>query len=403
MKRIVIVCGLLLFLAACGTSEAPSTSGDVNEEVKKVSDREIIVSLAQTADPVKRDETAAAIKESQDFKEGYMGEPTEELAADMAVQQIEAEAMYKAVDQVYGSLTELEKEGVFFLENKTSGADQPGIWMGIKNPDERVDELAAILQKQVDASEILAEPIYIYRSAHTRAELNDLVDQAAKKVKAMSEDHPNPEAISSSFSADTITGALEIGHNFLTDDQIGELENAFPDREVIIRQEGVMVPLPGEPTVSYPEPAVTPEPSGEGDYIVQLEADRFLAIEAVSQDFSANGGEPEFYSAIYFNFADAAELLEIGQRVKVAAAGPIMESYPGQGRAVFVEVLPAYQPEGADLSEDDVVKKALESLDQQEFGTPAVRAVTFDQEADRWLVEIKSWEQETEITIDDKK
>lgn len=413
MKKTLILPAMLILLAACGTEEEPGakepmsdqdesvTSG--SEDVKMVSGREILVTLEQTAEPVKRNEEAAAVKESQNFKEGYSGEPTEELAEDMAIQQIEARAVEKAVETVYGGHAELEKVGVTFLGNQTSGATQPGIWVGIKNPDERVEELVAILQQQVDAGEILAEPIYIYKSAHTRAELNDLMYQAGKKVKPMAEAHPNPDAVSYSISADTITGALEIGHNFLTADQIEELKNAFPEQEVIIDQEGMMVPLPGEPTVTYPDPAVAAEPSEEGNYIISLEEDRFLAVEVQPKNFSENGGQEEFYSAIYYDFTDAGELLEVGQRVKIATAGPILESYPGQGRAVLVEVLPTYQPESADLTEAEVVKRALEGIDQKEFGVPAIRSVSYSAEEDMWTLAFKSWEQETEKVIKDNR
>lgn len=413
MKKILVLTGLLFLLSACGTDEEPLEEPMANEHDKSaasgavdtetVSGREILVTLEQTAEPVKRNEAAAAVKESPDYKEGYLGEPTEELAEDMAVQQIEAEVVFKAVEDVYSGNEGLEKAGVIFLENQTSGANQSGVWVGIKNPDERIDELAAILQKQVDAGEILAEPIYIYKSAHTRAELNDLMYQAGKIVKPMTEAHPNPESVSYSISADTVTGAIEIGHNFLTEAQIEELKNAFPERQVMIEQEGIMVPAPGEPTVKYPEPALTVVPSSEGSYIIDVEEDRFLAVEATPKDFSENGGEEEFYSAVHFDFKDAADLLEVGQRVKIEAAGPILESYPGQGRAVFVEVLPTFQPESADLSEGEVVKRALEGIDQLEFGVPAIRSVSYHAAEDSWSVLFKSWDQESEKTIEDKK
>lgn len=418
MKKMMILPCILLLLAACGTEEEPqaakkpsdssaseqkASSGSGEENVKRVSGREILVSLEQTAEPVKRNERAAAVTESPDYKDGLFGEPTAELAEDMAVHQIEAEAVFKAVKQVYGGDAEFDKIGIIFYENQESGAEQSGIWVGIKEPDERVDELAAILQKRVDAGEILAEPIYIYQIDHTQADLNDLMYQAAKKLKPMAEAHPNPDSVSYSISGDTITGALEIGHNFLTQKQIEELKNAFPDREVIIEQEGVMVPMPGEPTVKYPEPSIISEPSNEGYYIISLEDERFLAVAAASNDFGGNGGEDESYSAIYFEFNDARELLEIGQRVHIEAAGGIMESYPGKGRAVFVEVLPTYQPETADLTEAEVVRRALGEIDQQKFGVPAIRSITYQAEGDSWSVAFKSWDHETEKTIEDKK
>ena len=112
MKKILVLIGLLLLLSGCGTDEEPLKEPLANEEdpsaasgagdKEAVRGREILVTLEQTADPVKRNKAAAAVKESPDFKEGYLGEPTEELAEDMAVQQIEAEAVFKAVEEVYG-------------------------------------------------------------------------------------------------------------------------------------------------------------------------------------------------------------------------------------------------------------------------------------------------------------
>lgn len=259
------------------------------------------------------------------------------------------------------------------------------------------------MQKRVDAGEILAEPIYIYESAHTQSELNNLVDQAGRKMESMAETHANPNAVSYSIMADTITGAIEIGHKFLTESQIKELKKAFSDREVVITQEGTMVQAPGEPTVIYPESAVTADPSDEGNYIMSLEQDRFLAVEAKSKDFSENGGQEEYYSAIFFDFEDAAKQLELGQRVKIEAAGPILESYLGEARAVLVEVLPTYNPKLADLTEADVVKRVLKEIDPLEFGVPAIRSIIFNEEEDSWNVAFTSWDQEIEKMIEDLK
>lgn len=417
MKRMFMLSGILLLMSACGieeplageesknpsASEQKPSSEDKEEDVMLVSGRGLHIKLEQTAEPVKRNEEAAAVKESTEFKDGLFGEPTEELAEDMAVQQIEGQAVSKAIDLVYGGDAEFDKVGILFYENQASGAEQSGIWLGIKELDERVDELVAVLQKRVDAGEILAEPIYIYKVDYTQADLNNLMYQASKKLKPMVEAHTNPDSVFYSISTDTLTGAIEIGHNFLTRKQIDELKNAFPDQKVIIEQEGVMVPVPGDPTVKYPEPAIISEPSNEGYYIISLEDERFLAVAAASNDFSGNGGEDEFYSAIYFDFTDAGKLLEVGRRVQIEAAGGIQESYPGQGRAVFVEVLPTYQPGTADLTEAEVVRRALEGLDQQKFGVPAIRSIAYSAEDDTWKVVFKSWDHETEKTIEDKK
>ncbi|RNF38689.1 DUF3221 domain-containing protein [Planococcus salinus] len=409
MKKKLMAIGMIFLLTACGTSvnkindDEIDQTADAEEEAKVVSGREIIASLEQTTDDtVIRDEKAEAIKETTEFKEGYMGEPTDELAEDLAVQQIEGLAATEAIEQVYGGYEGVNQAGVIFYENQSSGAEQSGFWFGVKEPDERLDTMLTILQEQVDTGKILAEPIYIYQSPHTEADNRALMDQAAKPLKEMAEAHHNPDAVSYSISADTITGALEIGHNFLTEEQQEQLVQTFPEHEVVIEQQGTMVPLPGEPDVVYPDPETVNEPSAEGYYLVSVEEDGMLAVAAKSQDFSSTGGVSKHFSAINFAFQNAAEKLDVGQRVLIEASGPIAESYPGQGRASFVEVLPAYQPEGADLIETQVVQRALETAKQKSNWVTAISSLEFNEDTDQWVVGIFQEDEEYEVEIEDK-
>ena len=414
MKNYAAIIGLAVILSACGTAEEPSgneeptqqnqTSGDAEEpDTTTVSGREIIASLEQTTDDTSiRDEKAAAVKEDETFTGGYMGEPTDELAEDLAVQQIEGLAAIEALEQVYGGHKGINKAGVVFYENQTSGADQSGFWFGVKEPDERLEEWLAILQEQVDAGEILAEPIYVYHSEHSQQDLQALTSEANKVLKPMKEAHHSPDSVSYGISGDTVTGALEISHNFLTEEQQKNIVEAFPEREVIIEQEGRMVPGPGEPDVAYPTPATVTERSQEGYYLISINDDSMLAVAAESQDFSSTAGVNKHFSAIDFSFPDAAEKLEVGQRVIIEASGAIAESYPGQGRAIFVEVLPAYKPESADLSETQVVQRALERASQQSNWVTAISSLEFNEEADQWIVGIFQEEKEFEVEIEDQ-
>lgn len=411
MKKTILLIGLLLVLGACGAAtggtnvegEKEDAAAEPKDEKVIVNGREIIASLEQTATDAKiRDEKLANIKKSDDFTGGYMGEPTDELAEDMAVQQIEGFAADQALTQVYGDYTELNKIGVIFYENQQSGGEQSGFWIGLKEPDERLDEFLAILQEQVDAGEILAEPIYIYKSDYSQEDLEKLAYDASKIMRPMQEAHSNPDVATYSVSGDTLTGALEIGHNFLTEEQQRQIVEAFPDHEVIIEQEGRMVPLPGEPDVVYPNPETVDEWSGEGEYIVDITDDSFMAIAVTPNDYSATGGEDKHFSAIGFSFKDAADKFEVGQRVKVEAAGGIMQSDPAQGTAVFVEVLPAYKPTGANLSEKEVVQQALESAGDLSQGVPAIDVLEYDSAADLWRVTIIQWNQTFEVEIADK-
>lgn len=411
MKKAMLLIGLLLILGACGAATGGTNSGDKKEDTAEeakdggviVSGREIIASLEQTAtDTSIRDGKLAGIKKSDDFTGGYMGEPTDELAEDMAVQQIEGFAADQALTQVYGDYEELNKIGVIFYENQQSGAEQSGFWIGLKEPDERLDEFLAILQEQVDAGKILAEPIYIYKSDYSQEDLEKLMYDASKIMRPMQEAHSNPSVASYSVSGNTLTGALEIGHNFLTEEQQQEIIEAFPDHEVIIEQEGRMVPLPGEPDVVYPEPETVDELSLEGTYLVDVTEDSIMVVAVTPNDYSVAGGEEKHFSATGFSFKGAAGKLEVGQRVKVEAAGGIMTSDPAQGTAVFVEVLPAYQPKGADLSEKEVVQQALESAGDLSKGVPAIDVLQYDSAADLWKVTVIQWDQTFEVEIADK-
>lgn len=410
MKKLFLAAGIGLLLTACGTSEADTDSSGnekdsivEEEKAKIVSGREIIASLKQTTDDTSiRDEEVEMIREMPEFKEGYMGEPTEELAEDLAVQQIEGRAATEALEQVYGGYEELNKAGVIFYENQTSGAEQSGFWFGVKEPDERLDEVLAVLQMQVDKGEILAEPIYIYQSPHSEADNRALIDQAAKPLKKMAEAHHKPDTVSYSISADTVTGTLEIGHNFLTEEQQKELIQVFPEHKVVIEQEGRMVPLPGEADVAYPDPETVNEPSDEGYYLTSIEEDRMLAVSAQYQDFSSSGGVSKHFSAIHFKFQNAAEKLKVGQRVLIDISGPVAESYPAQGTASFVEVLPAYQPEEADLSETQAVQQALEMVKEKSSGVTAISFLEFNATADQWTVGIYQEDEEFEVTIEDQ-
>lgn len=90
-------------------------------------------------------------------------------------------------------------------------------------------------------------------------------------------------------------------------------------------------------------------------------------------------------------------------RIRFSTVGGIIESYPGKGRAVFVEVLPTYQPESADLTEAETVKRALEGIDSKEFAVPAIRSVTYNSKQDSWTVTFKSGDLEAEKTVKDDK
>ncbi|WP_088009446.1 DUF3221 domain-containing protein [Indiicoccus explosivorum] len=402
MKKIFIVPGLLLLLAACGTDEEPMAVDDepaaepadssdesvpsTDEGPEMVSGREIIASLEQTAEPVARNEAAEAFRESKDYKSGVFGEQTEELAQDLAVQTIELQAVNEALEEAYGSYDGFLKAGLIHLENSREGAEQPGVWIGIKNPDERTEQLAAILQTKVDAGEIMAKYIHIYDSVYSQQDLEDIAYAASKILRPMQEAHIRSQSATYNIDADAETETLQITHNFLTDEQKAEVAAAFPTWEVVFEQMEVMVPGPGEPDVIYPEPAIVTEPSNKGSYVLEVSENEFLS------------------EGVYYGFKNAADKLKVGQRVDVGSTGIIATSYPGQGTAVLVEVYPTYQPEGADMTEAEAVRQALKDWKMAAAGLPAIQTA-YDAAGDQWRIEFTyTWDEKKveEIFIADQ-
>lgn len=388
--RYAILLGAALLVTGCGTAEiGENKQGNIvtaeEETVKTVSGREIIAELEQTAkETPKRDKKVLEITESEDFNSGILGEPSKALEEDMAVQAIEFFVVIEAVEKVYGSHEQFDEYGVIFLENQMQEAEQSGIWLGVKELDEKVDALIRELQPKVDAGEILAEPIYIYRSPHTQMELNELQDEVAKVLQPMA-----PKINSGQLWVDTITGDIEIGHDFLTEVQQVELREKFANYTINFEQVGRMVAEPGESIIIYPDDKFTTEVPTEGGYIVQVEENRFLVA----------GGK---YGAIYFTYPGEIEQVKVGQRVEVESAGGIAESYPGQGTAKYIEVLPEYKPETAKLTESEVVQQVAAIAYEKSNWVPHLESVTYDEQTKKWHVSISQDEETYEIEIQDK-
>lgn len=388
-KLTAAMVGFALLLASCGTTETDDalSNGTVEENewktLKKVSGREIIAELEQTVqDTPIRDKAALAQKEHEENMDGYSGELSKELAEDLAVSAIEGPAVDEAIRTVYAQ-EGFHNEGVIFYDSQTSGAAQSGIWIGVKNPDERVNELLKFLQLKVDAGEILAEPIYIFRSLHTQTEQYDLQDKVVIEMEALKEKHG-----SWGVSVNTKTGVIEISHDFLKPEQQQKLRDKFPAHTIQFEQEGSMVAAPGESSIIWPEQPFTEQPVKEGGFLLSVGDESF---------FVAGGYE----GATNYKFPEA-EQLKVGQRVTVEASGGIKESYPAQGTAKFVEVLPDYKPAGARLSESQVVAKAIEEFHKHsEAGFLVIKTLSFDEKKKMWVVETFQEDEKVLIEIED--
>jgi len=375
-----ILLGAALLLSGCGT-DVSLKNGAVEDNgwktLKIVSGREIIAELKQTVqESPEREKAATVLEEFPEF-----GEPTPELKEDMAVQAIEGPAAIEAVEKVYG---DFEKEGVLFLENQRDGAEQSGIWIGVKEPDDRIQKLLDMLQSRVDGGEILAEPIYIFRSQHTQQELYDLQEDVLEVLKGMERGRG-----SFGLSSNIVTGDIEITHDFLKTEQQKELRKMFPENTFRFTQEGRMVAEPGESSIIWPIEAFTETPVVDGGFILSIEKGSIFVV----------GGSE---SAVYYKFPEA-DKLKIGQRVKVEATGGILESYPGQGSAKFVEIMPDYKPVNAKFSESEAVVKALEKFEgKSPLDIMVIKEISFDEKKKAWVFKVLQDREEVSLEVEDQ-
>lgn len=377
-----------LLLGGCGTDASlknVAVEDSVEDSVewktlKTVSGREIIAELKQTAKETPIRDEAATIEMAPGHEV-----PSKEWAEDLAVKAIEAPAAIQAVEEVYGE-GGIRDVGVLFIEIQTSakGAEQPGVWIGLKEPDERVQQVLDLLQSKVDAGEILAEPIYIFRSPHTEKELNDLQDEVAEALKGIESEHG-----SYALYVDIINGEIEVSHDFLMPEQQDELRQQFADQTINFTQDGRMIAAPGESRIIVPEQTYTRTPMTDGGFILSVSEGQF---------FVAGPNE----SVAFYKFPEA-DKLKVGQRVKVEASGGLMESYPAQGTAKFVEILPDYKPDNAKLSESQVVAKALEiSGERLSNGYVVINEVIFDENEKKWIFELLPDDGEGTLEVEDQ-
>jgi len=138
-------------------------------------------------------------------------------------------------------------------------------------------------------------------------------------------------------------------------------------------------------------------------YVMDANNGGILVVDPISQDFSSTGGVNEFYNAIWFS--DVQEDIKEGDKVKVWF-DIVAESYPGQSKAIDIEVIPSSKPDGTDLDESQAINKALNSGEVNTSWPTVVKSVKYIKEADLWEIEIRDAIGEQiksfNIKIDDK-
>lgn len=361
-KVSAVIWSVALLLGGCGTSSTDDSLKNAAAEehewktLKTVSGHEIIAELEQTVEVSERENS---------------------------IQTKEGPTVISTLDDIYGE-NGFRHEGIIFYGDEDYGKEQTGIWVGVKNPDERMKEMLTILQSKVDAGEILAEPIYIFRSPHTEKELHDLQDEVARVVNGMRIDRGF-----SVVSVDIITGEFTIRHDHLKAEHQEELRKIFSDTTIYFEQNGSMVAEPGESSIIWSKQASTEMPVDDGGFIFSIDEGKIFVV-------GGNQGE------VIYEFPEADQL-KVGQRVKVEPSGGIKLSLPGKGEAKFVEVMPDYKPVGAKLSESQVVAKAIEQYDGGKSISDylTIKGIAFDDVENKWIVETLQDEEKVLMEIKD--
>lgn len=136
-------------------------------------------------------------------------------------------------------------------------------------------------------------------------------------------------------------------------------------------------------------------------YVMDKKGQEILIVSPVAKDYSKQGGTEEFYDAVWAN--NSPENVKVGKQVKVWFAGGVTTSYPGHGSIGNLEIIPDSIPEGATLSNAEVLNKAL---NKNTYGNEivTVQSISYDAAKDIWTIILKntdSFEKQT-VQVEDK-
>lgn len=167
------------------------------------------------------------------------------------------------------------------------------------------------------------------------------------------------------------------------------VEDKYYDAVAVGDQVVIYIPN-GTVNQSYPAQATAKlfvKEHGFNGYVLKSENNRILVVSSTAQDFSANGGQKNFYEAIWYS--DAPSHIEAGMKVAVWSEGALLESFPAQGTAEYVRQIVNPDFEQAKLTEQEAVRQALSSLNTENENEPlfnAIKAVEYDAAAAQWTV-----------------
>ncbi|MBW3114369.1 hypothetical protein KYJ26_21095 [Bacillus sp. MCCB 382] len=213
--RYIFIFGLVMNMVCCDSVDQDrriNNNQETFETINITNNREIIAKLDQTVQKTpKWDQLVKEIREGEDYNIGHFNKSREKLVEELAIQTVVIESVIPLLENIYGGRSGFEKEGVIFSEE--------GFWIGIKDPDRRLEKIVAELQKKVDEGEIKADSINIFRTLYTTFENNRLMREVNDKINQISVGRGDIGRSVSAVSASSDTGNIEIGHNGLTEEQ----------------------------------------------------------------------------------------------------------------------------------------------------------------------------------------
>jgi len=151
-----------------------------------------------------------------------------------------------------------------------------------------------------------------------------------------------------------------------------------------------------------PQPSDTPSYPGIIGYVVKKEGSNILVVSPEGRKLGSGAGEGDYYGATWFGAAP--EEIQVGMKVEAwAVRGQVEESYPGQAGAEKVEVQNGDILHGANLSEAEVVREAIERLEPSDYSFFIVRGAEYHSDEDAWTVELLDEKREpVRIKIEDR-
>ncbi|PFA67303.1 hypothetical protein CN378_10675 [Bacillus sp. AFS015802] len=252
--RYIFIFGVVMNVVCCDSVDQDrriNNNQETFETINITNNREIIATLDQTVQKTpKWDQVVKEIREGEDYNIGHFNKSRDRLVEELAIQTVVIESVIPLLENIYGGRSGFEKEGVIFFESSNKKVDKAGFWIGIKDPDNRLDKFVEELQKKVDEGEIKADSINIFHTQHTESENNHLMREVNDNIEQISTEHGDSslERSVSVVGVNSDTGNIEIGHHGLTEEQKKDLEKSFPNRKIIFYHQEMHIPENAEKT-----------------------------------------------------------------------------------------------------------------------------------------------------------